>query len=572
MNYLAEKTTFLLKIMVLSLTICIFMSGIDNLRAEDDKAQSQEQKTKKDIESQSSTTPENIVEAQGELEKGVESLDAIRQALQGLREDIEADRELTSSNELSVKTVAKGIDLVDSKLKETYNHLDKAQVAINQNTTQLVEVEKLLGDFSQKIKSNDASIRSQNMLIEDNSIRLYELLITINRILSQIEEVEKKASISLDDSKNSSNSIEGSEKIFLGLLALLSPLAFMGWLGNRRKVDTGKVWISVALTTVSFFVLGFGFLFGSSLSGWVGVGSLAIDSEFIVNNKALSTPVYEIYFISLGYIVLGTTLTLFFLARCLSFSRSIILSLLLGAVILPVFGHWVTASSFVHNNKGWLEGAGLVDYGNTLLVSLIPSVFSLLILSRLKPKNSSLLRVEQDVYGAWILLIAFIALLLGQLPLDDTPIFLVLMNSTIAMAAGGLGFALHQQIFSKQIDITNGLMFGSISGVVAIIACAPLLKPLEAALLGIVVGIFSNTFVLTLKKLKLPNSTLQLASSHIIGSIGGVVAVAALGTEGLFSMVDTILLMTQLQSIAAALGYSFIFAYLVFTLLNAKTD
>ncbi|HBL47706.1 MAG TPA: ammonium transporter, partial [Planctomycetaceae bacterium] len=58
-------------------------------------------------------------------------------------------------------------------------------------------------------------------------------------------------------------------------------------------------------------------------------------------------------------------------AERMRFTAYVILSIVLGGIIYPVFGHWAWTSHFVGKAPGWLESLGFRDFsGSTVVHSL----------------------------------------------------------------------------------------------------------------------------------------------------------------------------------------------------------
>ncbi|CAA6805005.1 MAG: Unknown protein [uncultured Thiotrichaceae bacterium] len=538
-----------------------------------------------DVTGQDSPTGTDIINT-------TENIDFIQQTLQSLRLEIENSKESTNLNKGQVQAMKDGLDLIEDKLKDAYAALDQSRTGISGNAEKLKELEKLFLTGSRDVRTNSADLASQKSLIEDNSVRLYELLIQLDTIDTEIKKFTRAIQES-DDQKPEEDGVtlavnSDLKKIWMIMataLVFLAPLAFSFPLTDNKSVNDTSTQQSVVLACLfaifGYLLLGFSLMYGTTSSGWIGLGSYLFPG-YSAETEGLEPAFSLIQFMPFqaGFIVLAALVIGTALGRQISALSQAGVAFFTGTLLIPVFGHWAWASRFTPGNKGWLEGAGFVDQAGAAVVSVVAACFALVVLYKLSRRSPSEQKPDgilQSVYSApailflWLSWLGFIS---GMLPFSDERIPVVILNALIAAAVSGvIAFLPHAFFNQEKIAVARGLA-GFVSGLVAISACGQSVTFIEAAIVGLGAGILQNLLFNFLRKLFLPHDhqirAAYLITIHGVAGVWGILCVALLGTEGNLSPPNFIQLFTQFQGIAAAIVYSIVMAYIATFLLTFR--
>ncbi|RXJ94927.1 ammonium transporter, partial [Arcobacter sp. CECT 8989] len=103
-----------------------------------------------------------------------------------------------------------------------------------------------------------------------------------------------------------------------------------------------------------FWLLGFGFMFGSSSFGLFGTSSFLIDGTNLEQNA--------IFFFQSMFAATAITIVSGAVAERIKFNAYIIVAIFVAAFIYPIFGHWAW------NENGWLAKLGFVDFAGSTVV------------------------------------------------------------------------------------------------------------------------------------------------------------------------------------------------------------
>ncbi len=533
--------------------------------------------------------------AESQIEDSMANIEIIQQTLESLRLEIDNSKENTTLNRSSVQTIKDGLELIDEKLKKAYSGLDQSQSGITTNSKAIDKLTKELLTTTRELRANAADLVSQKSLIENNSIRLYEILIQAGSISEHIE----KLVIGLESVKNTTYVEELKKDLNINInrlwrllaiiLVFFAPLAFV--LSSNRNhykpltdgIEQHQGVLLVCLGAfLGYFGLGFGFMYGTSNSGWVGTSSYLMANQAATPELQTNFPFTEFVLYQTGFAMLAAMIVYIAVGRQLSSAKHMMLALFVGAVLIPVFGHWAWAGLFVAENKGWLENLGFIDQGGSITINAVAAWFAFIVVLKLgrlhpAPKQANE-EFDDPVYSTSAVLLLWLSwfgFTTGTLPISNEQISSVMLNVGLAGSAGGLTAYLHYALFhSNTSPIARGLG-GFVTGLVAIAACAQSVTFLEAIVIGASAGILQNISYGILRRVFLQQiwqtRAAYLVAIHGIGGIWGALCVALLGTDGNFGAPDMLQLVIQLQGIAAALAYSFVMANIMMFLLKFRS-
>ncbi len=133
--------------------------------------------------------------------------------------------------------------------------------------------------------------------------------------------------------------------------------------GFTRLKNTGHILlknlISFCIAIVAFWVIGFGFLFGPDVSGFIGAPDLFAQGAY---SFTVPTPVFLLFQMMLAALVV--TIVTGALAERAKFLAYCLISLILSALVYPIAAHWIWGG-------GWLAQAGFVDVAGASTLHLL---------------------------------------------------------------------------------------------------------------------------------------------------------------------------------------------------------
>jgi len=369
-----------------------------------------------------------------------------------------------------------------------------------------------------------------------------------------------------------------SEYQFL-LLGLSSALVFFMQAGfallesglSRAKNSVNvlmKNFLDMCFGAMVFWAFGYGLMFGANLSGWFGT------DNFMFNPQRPADAMYFLYQVMFA----ATTATIVSgaIAERTHFVAYIVGSMVITAIIYPVFGSWVWGGW--HGGQGWLARIGFIDFAGSTVVHSIGGWCALAALLIVRPRMGRYGRdgsvrqipghnMSSATLGALILWLGWFGFNGGSVALatDGNGALLgkVLLNTHLGGAGGALGAVLAAVAFRSKILLTVCLN-GAVGGLVSVTAGCHVMSPGFALLTGVIAGFLVSVSEALLVTRKI-DDVVGAVSVHLVGGIWGTLAVALFNSAGLLDIAQ---LRIQLIGIAAAGLWAFPLALLVYWVLD----
>jgi Amt family ammonium transporter len=163
------------------------------------------------------------------------------------------------------------------------------------------------------------------------------------------------------------------EAVDLLWVILASALVFLmqgGFLCLESGMTRSKNSINVAiknladfcLSTIVFWVCGFGLMFGLSYHGWIGLDLFALDF-------AKATPSLAVFFL-FQVMFCGAAVTILsgIVAERMKFGAYLFVAFVVAGLLYPIAGHWSWAGLGGSGGSGWIEDLGFVDFAGSTVV------------------------------------------------------------------------------------------------------------------------------------------------------------------------------------------------------------
>jgi Amt family ammonium transporter len=366
--------------------------------------------------------------------------------------------------------------------------------------------------------------------------------------------------------------------LWIILCAALVFLMQAGFLCLESGLTRSKNSINVAiknladfcLTTIVFWAIGFSLMFGDTVSGWYGTGLVLTDFSV----ESADTAVFFLF--QVMFCGAAVTIISGVVAERLKFTAYLIVALFVSAIVYPVAGHWSWASFGGGEGEGFLASMGFVDFAGSSVVHSVGGWSGLALLMVIGPRIGKFggsdpimaSNLPLATLGVLFLFIGWLGFNGGSTLVMDESVPLILVNTIIggsvgALAAGGLGYAVH-----NNLNVTQ-FMNGALGGLVAITAnCFAVSTPI-AALIGLVGGMIVVFAEDLLEKFHLDDAVGAIPV-HLAAGIWGTLAT---GLYGNLEVLGTGLSRSEQISVQA-LGvltyavWSFGVSYALFWLVN----
>nr|CRH05657.1 Putative Ammonium transporter [Candidatus Magnetococcus massalia] len=255
---------------------------------------------------------------------------------------------------------------------------------------------------------------------------------------------------------------------------------------------------------LGFYLIGFGFMFGETSSGWLGGSYWLLDG--------LGTG-YETAFFLFQAMFVGTAATIVSgaVAERMRFNAYIIASVVISVVIYPIFGHWVWGGGLLSNNDGWLGAMGFVDFAGSTVVHSVGAWIGLAGTLILGPRIGRFRKGESQeipghnvtmaTVGVFIIWFGWFGFNGGSTLLANASIAPIIANTVLSAVAGGAaGYTL--TMFADPHLKVDSVLNGVLGGLVGITAGCASVESGGAVMIGLTSGAvvyFSQKMLVKLK-------------------------------------------------------------------------
>lgn len=259
----------------------------------------------------------------------------------------------------------------------------------------------------------------------------------------------------------------------------------------------GKTVLTLAITIVAWWALGFGFAFGDGNSFWGTTGFLFGGDGAIGSFSGLvdiGIPLNMMFLFQMAFAAVSLAIACGGMAERAKLSVYIVFGIIFVIGIYPIVCHWVWGG-------GWLGNLGMQDYAGSTVVHLTGATAAFAATILLKPrlgkynkdgKPNSILGHNQvlTVLGVIILWIGWFGFNPGSAltPLGDGFFGYVLMTTNLAAAAGAIAALLISWAVMGKSDIPS-MLNGVLAALVAITGSCAFVEAWASIIIGAVAAI-----------------------------------------------------------------------------------
>ena len=322
-----------------------------------------------------------------------------------------------------------------------------------------------------------------------------------------------------------------------------------------------------SMGSLAFWAVGFGIMFGASSTGWFGTSGFFL-SDFEVGGDPW---VLAFWMFQAVFCATAATIVSGSMAERTKFSVYLIYSVLLSALIYPVFGSWAWGSLF--NGDGWLENLGFIDFAGSTVVHSVGGWAALagtLVLGPRLGKYTKNGRIKPILghnmplaaLGVFILWLGWFGFNPGSTTAANKDIAMIFVNTNLAAAAGAVLSMVTSWFKFGKPEVGMSLN-GALAGLVAITSPCATVTPLSAVIIGAAAGIIVVLSVLFWDKIKVDDPVGAISVHGVCGAWGTLAA-------GIFNIGGTSLKIigVQLLGIGACFLWVFPTAFLMFKLID----
>jgi len=310
-----------------------------------------------------------------------------------------------------------------------------------------------------------------------------------------------------------------------------------------------KNFIVFAVASISFWVIGWGLMFGDG-NPFVGTNGLFFlsgadaspatgDSYQGVYSAIAWTgvPLAAKFFFQLVFAGTCATIVSGAVAERIKFLSFIIFSFIIVAVIYPVTGHWVWGG-------GWLQSLGMWDFAGSTVVHSVGGWAALAGILILGPRTGKY-RADGSVnpimghnmgyatLGALVLWFGWFGFNPGSTMAvgDGSAIAHIAVTTNTAAATAIMSATTASWLIQKKPDLSM-IINGALAGLVAITAPCAFVSVGSAAIIGLIAGVLVVLAVFMFDKFKIDDPVGAL-SVHLVNGIFGTIAVGLFAENGI---------------------------------------
>jgi Amt family ammonium transporter len=343
---------------------------------------------------------------------------------------------------------------------------------------------------------------------------------------------------------------------------------------------TGKQIITLALSSIVFWAVGYGIAFGEG-NAFIGT------SKFFLSG--VPSGYDSIFFLfQLAFAAVSLAIAWGGSAERAKLSVYFIFGTVFIAIIYPVVGHWVWGG-------GWLSTLGMQDFAGSTVVHLQGATAALIGTLLLGPRIGKFVDGKAKTIpahsipfvflGTFILWIGWFGFNAGSTVSTGVATSgygqffgYVALTTNLAAAAGALGALFAAMILSKKADI-GAMCNGVLAALVAITASCAFVEPWAAIVIGAVAGAFTYWTSIFLESKGLDDPIYAFSVHGISGVIGTLstgffaapklVELAGVGKPGLFYGGGLYQLGVQALGVIAAFAFVAIASLIVLSIIKA---
>lgn len=326
--------------------------------------------------------------------------------------------------------------------------------------------------------------------------------------------------------------------LWMGLCAFLVVFMQAGFLSLEAGLVRSINRINVAIknlsdficSTVSYFLVGFGLMFGGSIMGLFG-GGAPLSLGGAESPGLLLFVMYQAAFCGTAATIISGAV-----AERMQFSAYLALAIFTSTLTYPIIGHWIWGGT-VLGEPGWLKALGFIDFAGAAVVHVVGGAAALAAVIVLGPRSGRFGEKRRDLrsndptfaaLGVMIIWLGWFGFNGGSTLAFSRDVPRVLINTLLGGGAGGIAALLVGPGLDGGKFTVMPLLSGVLAGLVAITGGAVFFTPLEALCIGFIGGVIAIAGISLLERWRI-DDVVTAIPVHLFAGIWGVLAVAVFG-------------------------------------------
>jgi len=322
-----------------------------------------------------------------------------------------------------------------------------------------------------------------------------------------------------------------------------------------------------SMGSIAYWALGFGLMFGVSKSGWIGTSGFFL-SDFTVGGDpwVLAFWMFQVVFAATAATIVSGAM-----AERTKFSGYLVYSVIVSALIYPIFGSWAWGGLF--HGGGWLEKLGFIDFAGSTVVHSVGGWAALAGAIVLGPRLGKYTKdgkikpilghnIPLAALGVFILWLGWFGFNPGSTTAASKDIAMIFVNTNLAAAAGAVLAMFTSWIRFGKPDAGMSLN-GALAGLVAITAGCANVTPLSAVIIGAIAGIIVVFSVVFLDRIKI-DDPVGAVSVHGVNGAWGTLAAGLFNIGGTSGKIIGI----QVLGIVVCFVWTFVAAFIMFKVID----
>lgn len=343
--------------------------------------------------------------------------------------------------------------------------------------------------------------------------------------------------------------------------------------GFTRAKNTGNILMKnlmdFCIGTVMFILIGFSFLLGEDVLGFIGKPGFDLFSSY--SNFSFSSFVFNLVFCATTATIVSGAM-----AERTKFLSYCIYSGVISALIYPIEAHWIWGG-------GWLAQLGFHDFAGSCAIHMVGGVSALIGAWLLGPRIGKFTKDENGkirkvnaipghnlalgCLGCFILWFGWYGFN-GAAATDGQHLGQIFSTTTLAPACATVVAMIYTWVRFGKPDVSLSLN-GSLAGLVAITAGCDNVDNVGAMIIGAVAGLLLCIFVPFIDNVLKVDDPVGACSVHGVCGCFGTLAVGLFDyTDGLFYGGGVHHLLIQLLGVVCIAGWAIVCDLILFTILK----
>ncbi|WHH61313.1 ammonium transporter [Petroclostridium sp. X23] len=324
-----------------------------------------------------------------------------------------------------------------------------------------------------------------------------------------------------------------------------------------------------SIGSITFFVVGFGIMFGDDLMGFIGTtGFLNPDTI----DLGLNIPMPAFIIFQTVFAATAATIVSGAMAERTKFASYVVYSAVITIIIYPVVGHWTWGG-------GWLSSLGFIDFAGSTVVHSVGGWAALVGAAIIGPRIGKY-GADGKVYaipghnitlgalGVFILWFGWFGFNPGSELAVDAAVASIAMTTNLAAAAGALVVMIITWIKYGKPDVSLTLN-GALGGLVSITAGCAAVSMWGALAIGAIAGVVIVYGIEFIDKvLKIDDPVGAVGVHGLCGSVGTILVGLFAVEGGLFYGGGVNQLLVQLAGVAAVAAWTLGTTFVLFSVIK----